>query len=316
MDSSSKVEKVLITGGAGFIGSHISDRLVESGFGVVILDDLSSGNLNNLKCDSSKIKFYQSKITDTSIEEIFAKEKPDYCIHLAAQTSVNHAMGAPLNDADINIIGSVNIFSLCKKYNVKKVIMASTAAVYGEPKYLPVDENHDVTPMSFYGLSKLTMENYVKLFNVPYIIFRFSNVYGPRQKSSHESGVIKIFHDRMIAKEEISIYGDGEQVRDFVYVDDIAQVTLRAIKSEVCNEIVNFSSNTGVTINELFNMMKEIYNYPYLPQYKEKRIGDIKDSILSNKKAKELFGSIECTDLTKGLFLLSKDCDVVQKERK
>lgn len=310
MSLSSNAEKVLITGGAGFIGSHISDKLTESGYDVIILDDLSSGTLENLKCYNGKVNFYQSKITDTSIEEIFAKEKPDYCIHLAAQTSVNHAMGAPLNDADINIIGSVNIFSLCKKYNVKKVIMASTAAVYGEPKYLPVDENHQTNPMSFYGLSKLTMENYVKLFDTPYIIFRFSNVYGPRQKSSHESGVIKIFHDRMIKGEKIQIYGDGEQVRDFVYVDDIAQVMLRAIESKVYNEIVNFSSNSGVTINELFDMMKEIYGYPYAPLYEEKRAGDIKDSILSNKKAKELFGDVTNTDLQSGLLKLRDECNL------
>lgn len=294
------LKKVLITGGAGFIGSHIVDKLLENNYSVVVLDNLSSGSEDNLQ-NSDRLKLYQVNIEKDNLEEIFEKEKSDYVFHLAAQTSVNYSISNTYFDADMNIMATIRLLDVCKKYNVKKFITASSAAVYGNPKYLPIDENHPTEPMSPYGLSKLTMEKYIQLSGVPYIMFRFSNAYGPRQKSSKESGVVAIFDKAMKANKPINIYGDGSQVRDFIYVEDIANICIKALESNVQNEIINFSTNKGVTLNELFTEMSKIYDYKQAPNYLPERIGDIKDSILANEKALEIFENIEFTNYKNGL---------------
>ena len=291
---------VLITGGAGFIGSHVADKLISKGYNVVVIDNLSSGCAKNLK-ENERLKSYWLDIEKDDIEKVFESESPDFVIHLAAQTSVNMSMKNPEHDAEINIIASINLLNLCKKYNVKKFITASTAAVYGIPKYLPIDENHTTEPVSPYGLSKLTMENYIRLSCVPYVIFRFSNAYGPRQLSTRESGVVAIFNDAMKENKDINIYGDGTQIRDFVYVEDVSDICVKSIETDVKNEIINFSTNTGISLNELFNEMKKLYNYKKLPNYLDERPGDIKNSILSNKKAELMFKNIKYTTLSDGL---------------
>ena len=198
-------------------------------------------------------------------------------------------------------MATIRLLDVCKKYNVKKFLTASSAAVYGNPKYLPIDENHPTEPMSPYGLSKLTMEKYIQLSGVPYIIFRFSNAYGPRQKSSKESGVIAIFDKAMKENSQINIYGDGTQIRDFIYVKDIANICVKALESDVQNEIINFSTNKGVNLNKLFEEMTKIYDYRQSPNYLPERNGDIKDSILANKIALEIFRDIEFTNIIDGL---------------
>lgn len=299
------LKKVLITGGAGFIGSHIADKLSENNYSIVVLDNLSSGKEDNLQ-NYGNLKFYQVNVEKDDLEEIFENEKPDFVIHLAAQTSVNYSISNAYFDADMNIMATIRLLEVCKQYSVKKLIAASSAAVYGDPKYLPVDENHPTEPMSPYGLSKLTMEKYIQLSGVPYIIFRFSNAYGPRQKSSKESGVVAIFDKLMKEKAPINIYGDGTQIRDFIYVEDIAKICVKALESDVQNKIINFSTNSGVTINELFTEMSKIYGYKKLPNYFPERAGDIKDSILSNKKACSKFGCVKFTELSTGLTTLYK----------
>ena len=295
--------KVLITGGFGFIGSHIAELLLKNQTEVVIIDDLSSGTLDNIPgFDMSK--FYKLDITKDNLEYVFIKEKPDCCIHLAAQTSVAHSIKNMEEDATTNILGSINVLNLCKKYNIKKLISASSAAVYGIPKYLPIDENHPTNPISNYGLSKLTMEKYIELSGIPYIIFRFGNVYGPRQISSKESGVIAIFNNNMLHNKEISIYGDGYQTRDFIYVVDIANICYTTLKSNVVNKIINFSSGTGISINELYKKMQTIYNYKQKPIHSPERKGEIKDSILSNKEIQNLIPNYTTTSLDQGLLNL------------
>lgn len=300
--------KVLITGGAGFIGSHIVEKLLENNYNVIIIDNLSSGSIENIP-NSDTLKFYQLNIEKDDLELVFQKEAPDYVIHLAAQTSVNFSISHPYYDANMNVMASIKLLELCKKYNIRKFITASSAAIYGNPKYLPIDENHPTEPMSQYGLSKLTMEKYIKLSGIPYIIFRFSNAYGPRQKSSKESGVVAIFNNAMKNNEPINIYGDGEQIRDFIYVEDIANICIKAINSNVENEIINFSTNKGVSLNQLFKVMKSLYNYTLNANYLPERIGDIKNSILSNDKAYNLLQFTNYTKLEKGLEILANYID-------
>lgn len=300
--------KFLITGGAGFIGSHIVEKLLENNYNVIIIDNLSSGSIENIP-NSDTLKFYQLNIEKDDLELVFQKETPDYVIHLAAQTSVNFSISHPYYDANMNVMASIKLLELCKKYNIKKFITASSAVIYGNPKYLPIDENHPTEPMSQYGLSKLTMEKYIKLSGIPYIIFRFSNAYGPRQKSSKESGVVAIFNNAMKNNEPINIYGDGEQIRDFIYVEDIANICIKAINSNVENEIINFSTNKGVSLNQLFKVMKSLYNYTLNANYLPERIGDIKNSILSNDKAYNLLKFTNYTKLEKGLEILANYID-------
>lgn len=300
--------KVLITGGAGFIGSHIVEKLLENNYNVIIIDNLSSGSIENIP-NSDTLKLYQLNIEKDDLELVFQKETPDYVIHLAAQTSVNFSISHPYYDANMNVMASIKLLELCKKYNIKKFITASSAAIYGNPKYLPIDENHPTEPMSQYGLSKLTMEKYIKLSGIPYIIFRFSNAYDPRQKSSKESGVVAIFNNAMKNNEPINIYGDGEQIRDFIYVEDIANICIKAINLNVENEIINFSTNKGVSLNQLFKVMKSLYNYTLNANYLPERIGDIKNSILSNDKAYNLLKFTNYTKLEKGLEILANYID-------
>jgi len=299
------MQTVLITGGAGFIGSHIVDKLLENNHQVIVVDNLSSGCVENLP-NSNNLKLYKLNIEKDNIEQVFINEKPNCVIHLAAQTSVNYSIGNTTFDAEMNIMSSIKLLEICKKYNIKKFITASSAAVYGNPKYLPIDENHPTNPMSPYGLSKLTMEKYIQLYNIPYIIFRFSNAYGPRQKSSKESGVIAIFDKAMKENNEINIFGDGEQIRDFIYVEDIANACTLAIKNDIKNEVINFSTNKGETLNNLFKEMSSLYNYKNSANYLPERTGDIKDSILSNEKFIKLFGNFEFTNLKNGLEKLYK----------
>lgn len=291
-------KNVLITGGAGFIGSHIVDLLIEKDYGVFIVDNLSSGSESNL---NKGAKFYNLDMNSEKLEDVFAQNKIDYVFHLAAQPSVSGSIKNPTQDATENILGSINVLKFAKKYGVKKFVTASTAAVYGVPKYLPVDEVHNTECLSFYGISKLTMEKYIELFGVDYIIFRLANVYGPRQNAQGEAGVVAIFADKMKNNEVIVIDGDGEQTRDFVYVADIAKVFLQAIQGDVKNEIINVSTNTSISINQLFATMSAKYNYNKKPQYGEERQGDIKHSVLDNKKCLKLFGFTPQTPSEEGL---------------
>lgn len=296
-------KNVLITGGAGFIGSHVSDMLIDKGYGVIVVDNFTSSDGGNL---NSKAKFYNFDINSPEFENVFKENKIDYTIHFAAQASVSFSTQNPTEDAVGNIIGSINVLKFSKKYGVKKFITASTAAVYGVPEYLPVDEGHKTTCLSFYGLSKLTMEKYVEMFGLDYIIFRFSNVYGPRQSAQGEAGVVAIFADKMKNNEEIKIHGDGEQTRDFIFVEDIAKVCVLALESNIKNELINVSINKAISINKLFEIMGDKYNYKKPPIYDEERSGDIKHSVLDNTKCVKLLGYEPTTLIEDGLESLIK----------
>ena len=289
---------ILVTGGAGFIGSNISDIFIENNYEIIIADNLSTGRKENI---NEKAIFYNIDIKDYgALEDIFKRYNIEYVIHLAAQVSVPYSMRDPINDANENIIASLNVLELSKKYNIKKIIVSSSAAVYGMPKYLPIDENHTVSPISYYGVSKLTMEKYIELYNIDYIICRFSNVYGPRQTPHGEAGVVSIFIDNFINNKEINIFGNGEQTRDFIYVKDIAKIFLELVKNNVSKQVLNISTNSAITINKLFESIVKISNNNVKSNYLNTREGDIEHSILDNKKLLSLV-DIDFVSIEKGL---------------
>lgn len=294
---------ILITGGAGFIGSHIADILIQNNYKVIIADNLSTGKKDNI---NNKAIFYNIDIKNyNDLENIFNNNKIEYIIHLAAQVSVPNSIRNPINDANENIIATLNIIELSKKYNIKKIIASSSAAVYGIPKKLPIDELHTTIPISYYGLSKLTMEKYLILSNLNYIICRFSNVYGPRQTPHGEAGVVSIFMDNAINNKDLNIFGDGKQTRDFIYVEDIAKIFLFFIEKNISNEILNISTNNSININELANTIISISKSNIKINYLEKRDGDIDDSILDNKKLLNLI-NMNFTTIDEGLKKLLK----------
>lgn len=278
--------KVLITGGAGFIGSHIADLLIENNFEVVAIDNLIHGKKDNI---NSRARFYEVDIRDKSIADIFLNEKPDIIIHNAAQISVPNSIEDPFEDSSINITGSINVLEAARLSGVKKIIYPASAAIFGEPQYLPVDENHPLNMISPYGITKHTVEHYLytykQLYNIDYTVLRYSNVYGPRQDSTGEGGVVSIFCERLLKGENVNIYGDGEQIRDFVYVKDVAEANLIAIKSSN-NGIYNVCTNTKTTVNSLFYCINDILNKNITPIYKDPRDGDIRYSYMTYEKIK------------------------------
>lgn len=282
--------KILVTGGAGFIGSHIVDMLVEEGHEVAIIDNLIHGKRENL---NPKAKFYEIDIRDEGVLEIFEKENPEILIHEAAQIKVPSSILDPVYDASVNIIGSINLLEACRKVGVKKVIYPASAAIFGEPKYLPIDEEHPLEMISGYGVSKHTVEHYLKvykaLYDIDFVVFRYSNVYGPRQDSTGEGGVVAIFSEKMIKGEAPSIFGDGEQIRDFVYVKDVARANLMAIEAECCG-IYNVCTNEKITVNELLSHFNNILGKDIKALHKSEREGDIRNSYMTYDKIKRELG--------------------------
>ncbi|MDX8363736.1 NAD-dependent epimerase/dehydratase family protein [Cytobacillus sp. IB215665] len=280
--------KIMVTGGCGFIGSHIVDQLLEQQYEVVVVDNLSSGRLDNIP--SNKVELYVCDVTSDEFHEVVQKTKPDYIIHQAAHVSVVNSTMNMMHDAEINIKGSLNVIEAAKRFKVQKIIFASSAAVYGETQYLPIDIYHPTKPQSPYGLSKWTTEEYLKMaskyYGVKFSILRYSNVYGPRQNYLGEGGVVAIFATQMSNHEEISIFGDGEQTRDFIYVKDVAAANIRALKNGD-GLVLNVSSTMPVTINYLFKTMTALLDYKQEASYHNSRKGEIANSVLCNKSTKE-----------------------------
>jgi UDP-glucose 4-epimerase len=276
---------ILVTGGAGFIGSHIVDLLVEKGFSVSIVDNLSTGRAENINPGAN---FYNLDVRDPGLKEIVARERPTAVIHLAAQVDVQRSLQEPHTDAEINILGSVNLLDACSGCGVGKVVYASTAAVYGSPAYLPVDERHPVVPQSPYGLSKHTAEYYLRLYRemhgVSFTVLRFANVYGPRQDATGEGGVVAIFIDKLLKGIKPAIFGDGEQTRDFIYVKDVAAACVAALR-QGDGGTFNVSTGKGLTVNYLYQALKALTGSKVEPMYQPPRPGDITHSTLSNARA-------------------------------
>jgi UDP-glucose 4-epimerase len=295
--------KVLVTGGAGFIGSHIVDMLIDEDFEVVIVDDLSSGNERNL---NKKARFYQLDIQDSKLDAIFQKEHPDYVNHQAAQIDVRRSVSDPVFDAKVNVLGTLNILQNCVQYKVKKVVFASSGgAVYGEQEVFPAPETHSLRPVSPYGVSKLVAEHYLYyykyVYELDYVSLRYANVYGPRQDPFGEAGVVAIFIQKMLEGIQPLINGDGEQTRDFVYVDDVAEANMLAMKSNTPDCIFNVGTGIETSINHVFQNLKEIINPSIEEKHRPPKKGEQRRSVIDYQNAKEMLRWEPKTSLHEGL---------------
>lgn len=277
---------ILVTGGAGFIGSHIVDLLVQQGHQVFVVDNLSTGDPGNLNPNCTFYEADISKLPD--LQHVFSLHPIDVVYHHAAQIHVQDSIKYPTFDAMTNIIGTINILECMKTYKASKIVYASSAAVYGTPHYLPINENHPVSPESCYGISKFTPEHYIKmyanLYEIDYTIFRYSNVYGPRQSSIGEGGVISIFLDKVLEQLTPTVYGDGTQTRDFIFVRDIAAANIAALHRGN-GFTLNIGCNTTTSINELVDYLSQLSKRRIVPHYVAAKPGDILHSNLSNELA-------------------------------
>ena len=293
---------IIVTGGAGFIGSHLVDNLIMDGHNILVIDNLASGKLSNL---NKTVKFENLDISDIRLNKIVESFKPNAVAHLAAQTSVHKSTLDHMLDAQTNILGSINLLKAINNAKCRNFVYVNTGgALYGIPKYLPLDENHVITPISPYGLSKWAAESYysiLKIKNQNTKVLRLANVYGPRQDADGELGVIPIFAKAMLANKPVNIYGDGNQTRDFVFLDDVVKAIKLAINSD-SSFSVNISSGIGTSINCLYKMLTEIISNTKSPEYKNIRFSaDSINSVLSNKKALEILHWTTKTKLRDGL---------------
>ena len=295
--------KALVTGGAGFIASHVVDGYLQRGLDVAVVDDLSRGSLNNLNPNA---RFYKADIRDyEAMRNIFAKERPDYLNHHAAQMDLRRAVYEPVFDAETNIIGSIHLLNLAAEFKTKRIVYASSGGGgYGEPHYLPMNEDHPIDPKSPYGISKHTVEHYLfsyrALYGLEYVVLRYGNVYGPRQSSQGEAGVVAIFCEQLLAKETPKIFGKGK-TRDYVYVADVVQANVQALERGN-GQIFNIASGQRTTDYEIFEAVcNALVIQPFKPIYADKRAGEIDDCVLAIDKAKQQLGWAPKVSLTEGL---------------
>lgn len=294
---------ILVTGGAGFIGSHLVDGLIAEGHHVIIVDNLSTGSRKNL---NPKAVFYEEDICHTdALDRIFADEQVQIVFHEAAQTLVPYSMEHPKEDAELNIMGLINVLDMCRKYHVEKIIFSSSAAVYGDNLNVPLKEDQPLMPTSFYGLTKVTAEKYIQLyhdvFGLSYAILRYSNVYGERQGSHGEGGVVYVFSKALAQGKDLTIFGDGEQSRDFIYVKDVARANIKAMDAAVPSGIYNVSTAIETTINALKEILLYFSRVPVQVSYADARGGDIYRSALDNTAAKQVLQWKPATKLLQGL---------------
>ncbi|MGE4588533.1 MAG: NAD-dependent epimerase/dehydratase family protein [Acidaminococcaceae bacterium] len=294
--------RILIIGGAGFIGSHLVNLLNNNNrHEVFVLDNLSSGSRENIP---QKIEFYEMDIRENNLDKIFEKGRFDIVVNLAAQTMVPYSLEHPDEDADINILGLINILNCCRKYSVPRVIFSSSAAVYGNNLNVPLKEDETSMPMSFYGITKMTAEHYLRVYNELYgidaVVLRFANVYGERQGNGGEGGVISIFAKRIAEGLPISLFGDGQQTRDFVYAGDVAEAINAAFYIKGFHTI-NVSNTMEVSINELIHNFAQVAQKEIKVNHQEARPGDIYRSCLDNSNLKQKLGILPRTALQDGL---------------
>jgi UDP-glucose 4-epimerase len=298
--------KILVTGAAGFIASHVADAYIKAGHEVVILDDLSRGVKNNV---NPRARFYQCDVRDReAVEKVFLSEKPEIINHHAAQMDVRRGVREPLFDAQVNILGSLNLIECAVAHGAKRFIYVSTAgAGYGEPKLMPVPEDYPINPITPYGISKHTVEHYLFTFQVlygmPYVVLRYGNVYGPRQNSQGDAGVFAIFSEQMLAGVQPVIYGDGGKLRDYVYISDVVGANVAALERGT-NEIFNIGSGVPTSDLEVFRIVRQLLGKQVEPRYVARRPGEIDNICLDISKAKSLLHWAPCVTLSEGARLV------------
>ncbi len=285
------MSKILVTGGAGFIGSTLVDKLISEGHEVVVIDNLSSGRRDYLNPNA---KFYEADIASPEVSEIFKKEAFDFVYHLAAQIEVIKSMADPKRDNAINVLGGYNILENARLTGVKKIIFASTGgAIYGDAIEIPTTETYPTYPISFYGIHKLTFEKYLncycQVYGLDYMILRFANVFGPRQFKGGEAGVIAIFIDNAVKGLESFQNGDGLQTRDFVYVGDVVAALLRAKEIKYQGEI-NIGSGIEATLLDIRRDIGKALGEEMRVKEMPAKLGEQRRSCLSPKRAKEILG--------------------------
>jgi UDP-glucose 4-epimerase len=305
--SEEKKLNILITGGAGFIASHISDAYIAQGHQVAIVDDLSGGVRANI---NPKAAFYQLDIRSEKLEEIFRKERFDVVSHHAAQMDVRKSVADPKFDASVNVLGGLNVFECARKYGVKKIIFSSTGgAIYGEQDFFPADEEHPMRPLSPYGITKLCTEKYLyyykQTYGIDYVVLRYANVYGPRQNPHGEAGVVAIFCDKLLKGEEPVINGDGKQTRDYVFVADVVKANVMALHAEGTN-IFNIGTGIETDVNKLFHVLRDEL-FPSCPErHGPAKAGEQQRSVITAGKIHSMLGWQPSVSLDEGLRLTAK----------
>jgi UDP-glucose 4-epimerase len=277
--------KVLVTGGAGFIGSHVTDRLIDAGAEVVVLDNLSSGKRESVH---PRARLYEADICGEGIRTLFDQERFDCVDHHAAQMNVRRSVDEPVFDARVNILGSLNLLQAAVATGVKKFVFASTGgAIYGEQLTFPADETHQTCPMSPYGIAKLAVEKYLvfyeQVYGLPYTALRYANVYGPRQDPHGEAGVVAIFSQRLLAHEPAIINGDGEQTRDFIYVEDVVRANVLAVTTDL-RGIYNVGTGIATSVNVLYAHLAKHTGSTQRPRHGPSKAGEQQRSVLDNRK--------------------------------
>jgi UDP-glucose 4-epimerase len=293
--------RTLVTGGAGFIGSHVVDRLISGGHDVAVIDSLVSGQRGNL---NNAARFHEVDIRDPRLTDVLRAERPEVVFHLAAQPSVKASTDNPGYDADVNVRGLLNVLEACTEAGVRKIVFASSGAVYGNPRSLPFDEDHPQEPESPYGITKLMGEHYLSYYaldrNLQYTTLRFANVYGPRQDPWGEAGVVAIFIRRLLARETPVIHWDGEQVRDYIYVDDVAQaVVLAADAGDGRRYCVG--TGVGTSVNQLYRLLCDVLSIDITPARGPRRAGDLRAAFFNIRRARQELDWMPSVDLRDGL---------------
>ncbi len=278
--------KILVTGGAGFIGSNIVDAYIDHGCDVAVVDDLSTGDHSFV---NKKAVFYNCRIQDEALDNIFFRFQPDVVNHHAAHINLRHSVVNPIYDAENNIIGSLNLLKNAVKYRTKKIIFSSTGgAIYGEPDSLPVSEKTPAVPLSPYGAAKLSVEHYIRIWHLlhglDYTIFRYPNVYGPRQNPEGEAGVIAIFALQMLSKKTPTIFGDGTKTRDYLYISDVVQANILALEKGSC-ETLNLGWGQEVSDQNVYDCVSKALEFNRKPNYSLPRPGEVNRIALNSDRA-------------------------------